>query len=464
MSFLILVLFSSCQNKMKLDGNLISLKNEELNFYNENDTLDSYKFPIPRIKTLYFHSDDYEREYIDIVYNNGYAKTYCITQKRIESDRIYYELDSEKVLYILREDKSNVVFWSKKWTEFQHTDFSKYHQTQYYTISSITNSKESPLLNTPSFDEIHLYRTNGEIRGNVKYVSHTTYVRKQIFGEDSLILMKHYKMQYDNNAKLLNVKYENKYFKETLYSCEYADKENIISENRGTIKVKYENNKGQLKNEVSFYNKNKKIAYINTTLNLNNELAERDYYKSYNIYGGNSEIYLDRKIKYKKEYNGIICGIVYDGDGKELYKNKYDSNYSILDGRIDLGDYSEYFNPFIKYGTTETMRDCVVAFNGYNTEIQIENPYGGKTKDNTLSELLTYNENCDIVKKEIEYIEYWTPRDKHIRDKYIIIYKYDLKGNWIERHSILTSHMVDGKEAEVDSRGYIEYRNIEYFD
>ena len=229
------------------------------------------------------------------------------------------------------------------------------------------------------------------------------------------------------------------------------------------INGEFESNKEELKQTVSFYNKNEKVAYINKISNQNKELAECDYYKSYNIYGGNCEIYLDRKIKYKKDYSDCIYGIVYDGDGKELYKNKYDINYSVLDGRIDLGDYSEYFNPFVRYGTSETMRDCIVTFNGYNTDVKIDNPYGGKTRDNTLSEHLTYNENCDIVKREIEYMEYWTPRDKHIRDKYIIIYKYDLKGNWIERHSILTSHVVDGKEAEADLRGYIEYRNIEYF-
>ena len=109
---------------MSIDGNLISVENVVYNHYNVNDTLDKYNFPIPRIKTLYFHSDDYKREYVDIVYNNGYAKTYSITQKKIESHKIYYELDNEKVLSILNRDKNNVVFWSKKWTEYMHTDFS----------------------------------------------------------------------------------------------------------------------------------------------------------------------------------------------------------------------------------------------------------------------------------------------------------------------------------------------------
>ena len=461
-SFVFMLLFM-CSCQMSIDGNFISVEN-----FVSDDTLDKYNFPIPRIKTLYFHSDDYKREYVDIVYNNGYAKTYSITQKEIEYDNIYYELDNEKRLSVINLDKYNVVcivFSSMKRTEYMHTDFSKYHDYQSYTSSSISYSKESPIFNTPSFNEIHRYKTNGEVIGNVKSVSNTKYIRKEIFGEDSLIFMKRYNIQYDSNGNLLNVKYENEYFKETLYSREYDRNGNIISEHRGTTNVKYENNINELNQIVSFYDKNKIVAYMNMRYTPDKEFTECDYYDSYNNYSGNHEIYLDRKIKYKKDYNGCIYGTVYAGNGKELYKNKYDSDYSILDGRIDLGYYSEYFNPFERYGTYDTMRDCIVTYNGYNTDIKIKNPYGGKIKDNILSEHLTYNENCNIVKREIEYIEYWAPRDKqHIRDKYIIIYKYDLKGNWIERHSILTSHVVDGKEAEVDARGYIEYRNIEYFD
>lgn len=451
-----LLFICSCQ--MSIDGNLISVENVVYNHYNVNDTLDAYDFPIPRIKKLYFHTDDYNREYIDIIYNNGYAKTYSITKKEAKSDNIYYELDNEKVLSIIKRDKDNVVFWSKKWTEFQNTDFSKYHSDQHYTISSISYSKESPMFNTHSFNEILSYISRGEVVGSVKSVSHTTYVRKHLFGEDSLLFMKCYNMQYDKNGNLLNIKYKNEYYDKTLYSAEYDRDGNIILENRGTVNVKYENNKNELKQIVSFYDKNKKVAYRNITYNLNDELSECDYYKTY---GSDSKIHLDRKVKYKK-YHDCIYGYVYDGDGKELYRNKYDINYSLLDGCIDLGDYSEYFNPFCRYGTSDTKRDCSMTYNKYNTNIKVEYPYSiPKYEDVVLSEKLTYNEHCNIVKREVEVFDNWQ-RLKSC-DKYIFIYKYDLNGNWIERHAILTSHLIDGKETVVDSRGFIEYRKIEYF-
>ena len=297
-SFVFMLLFM-CSCQMSIDGNFISVEN-----FVSDDTLDKYNFPIPRIKTLYFHSDDYKREYVDIVYNNGYAKTYSITQKEIEYDNIYYELDNEKRLSVINLDKYNVVcivFSSMKRTEYMHTDFSKYHDYQSYTSSSISYSKESPIFNTPSFNEIHRYKTNGEVIGNVKSVSNTKYIRKEIFGEDSLIFMKRYNIQYDSNGNLLNVKYENEYFKETLYSREYDRNGNIISEHRGTTNVKYENNINELNQIVSFYDKNKIVAYMNMRYTPDKEFTECDYYDSYNNYSGNHEIYLDRKIKYKKD-------------------------------------------------------------------------------------------------------------------------------------------------------------------
>jgi hypothetical protein len=86
---------------MKIDGNLLSLESAPTSFI--ADSLDNYGFQIPKIKYLYFYSEEnyYNtiRDYVDIIYNNGYVKTCSISEKEESLDEIIYLLDNKTIIY-----------------------------------------------------------------------------------------------------------------------------------------------------------------------------------------------------------------------------------------------------------------------------------------------------------------------------------------------------------------------------
>ena len=439
------LMIAGCQ--MNLDGNLICLENLE---YNRSDTVDAYGFPILRLKNLYFHSDENNQEYIDIIYNNGIAKTYQVMIKDAGTDYISYRLDNHIILIIGNE----IVSFTNN--GFSNPEYSETQNSQYYTIASISNLNEAPTQISPSFNEIWTYENHGAVRGNVKAVSQAIYSKEQFFGEDSLVILKRYNMQYDRLGNLiyfseqLHSKYDDRYSQIISCSYNYDKNGNLVSENwnDGSLNVIYEKDKlnkkrsyNQGKNEIS------SIEIISDSISI----RECNYYKDKLI----------QKIKYTEDKNNAcIYGVVYSGwDGKELRKNKYDKNYSLLDGYIDFGLESEYFNPFRRlYSGSNTERKCNITSNGYNTIVEIEYPYSIEDYQNViLRDQLTFNDHCNLVEQVIVEQDYWEgTKERH----YIMVYKYDSKGNWIERQSILRNRVKNDK----DSREFIEYREIEYFD
>lgn len=459
--FLILLLICSC--KMKIDGNLISLESTPISLM--ADSLDNYGFLKPRIKYLYFYSKkssystNYE-EYVDIIYNNGYAKTCSISEKEESRDKIIYLLDNKKYyLSINKWSNGYYVFFSEfaysKRNENEYPNYDKYHSNESYSISSISKTNEYPLLAPPSFNDIQSYIKNGEVRGKVKSVSNKVFCVKEMFGKDSLILIKSYDLQYDKKGKLVSVKNNDL---SNIYT--YNNDGNIIKEYRKKydkeIRVDYSYNDSNLLESISFYKDNKKYAFSNQlySYDINMKLKSIDYYEIRGI--KNEHLKFDRKIKYE-EGEDYIFAIEYNRDGKEIRRNKYDKNYSLVHGLVDLGLESVNYNPLKSYDFIYTERKINVDNNKYNTKIELKYPY----VDQSSYELLTYNEDCNLVKSYItEEISY---SSNTMSNQYIMLYKYDSRKNWIERHSVLMYR--DNKYEDVNQlRGYIERRDIQYFE
>lgn len=462
--FFTLILFSSC--KMKIEGNLLSLESAPTSLM--EDSLDNYGFLKPRIKYLYFHSEEsyyntIYRDYVDIIYNNGYVKTCSISEKQESHDQIIYFLDNRKYyLSIKKYDNEYFVFFSEfahsKRNENQYINYDKYHSNESYAISSISKINEYPLLAAPSFNDIQSYIKNGEVKGKVKSVSNKVYSVKDIFGEDSLILIDSYDLQYDKEGKLVSVK--NKDFS-NLYV--YDQNGYLITEYRN--KDKYDEKiivdysyHNQLLKSISFYKDDSKYAFSNQiySYDSNMRLKEIDYYKRKSK--GIKDLRLDKKIKYEENGDYVIA-IEYDENGKEKRKNKYDKNYSIVQGLVNFRIESEYFNPFIsQIYYYNDRRKINVKKNKSNVEVELDSPY---EKDKEY-EVFTYNENCDIIKSYM-YGPIFKGTSAKMTNKFMMLYKYDSHKNWIERHSVLMYR--DNKyEGGNQLRGYIERRDIKYFE
>ena len=276
-----------------------------------------------------------------------------------------------------------------------------------------------------------------------------------MFGKDSLILIKSYDLQYDKKGKLVSVKNNDL---SNIYT--YNNDGNIIKEYRKKydkeIRVDYSYNDSNLLESISFYKDNKKYAFSNQLYNydINMKLKSIDYYEIRGI--KNEHLKFDRKIKYE-EGEDYIFAIEYDRDGKEIRRNKYDKNYSLVHGLVDLGLESVNYNPKKSYDFIYTERKINVDNNKYNTKIELKYPY----VDQSSYELITYNEDYNLVKSYItEEISY---SSNTMSNQYIMLYKYDSRKNWIERHSVLMYR--DNKYEDVNQlRGYIERRDIQYFE
>lgn len=462
--FFTLLFVSSC--KMKIEGNLLSLESAPTSLM--EDSLDNYGFLKPRIKYLYFHSEEsyyntIHRDYVDIIYNNGYVKTCSISEKQESHDQIIYFLDNKKYyLSINKWSNGYYVFFSEfaysKRNENEYPNYDKYHSNESYSISSISKTNEYPLFAPPSFNDIQSYIKNGEVKGKVKSVSNKVYSVKEIFGKDSLILIDSYDLQYDKDGKLVSVK--NKDFS-NLYV--YDQNGYLITEYRNKNKydekiiIDYSYN-NQLLKSISFYKNDSKYAFSNQiySYDSNMRLKEIDYYKRKSK--GIKDLCFDKKIKYEKSGDYVIA-IEYDENGKEKRKNKYDKNYSIVQGLVNFRIESEYFNPFIsQIYYYNDRRKINVKKNKSNVEVELDSPY---EKDKEY-EVFTYNENCDIIKSYM-YGPIFKGTSAKMTNKFMMLYKYDSHKNWIERHSVLMYR--DNKyEGGNQLRGYIERRDIKYFE
>lgn len=462
--FFTLLFVSSC--KMKIEGNLLSLGSAPTSLM--EDSLDNYGFLKPRIKYLYFHSEEsyyntIYRDYVDIIYNNGYVKTCSISEKQESHDQIIYFLDNKKYyLSIKKYDNEYFVFFSEfahsKRNENQYINYDKYHSNESYAISSISKINEYPLLAAPSFNDIQSYIKNGEVKGRVKSVSNKVYCVKDMFGKDSLILINSYNLQYDRNGKLISVNnkefsnlyiYDQNGFIITEYRNDYKDNEEI--------RVDYSYNDKLLKS-ISFYRDNSKYALSNQVYSYdsNMRLKEIDFYKTRS--SSIKDLCFDKKIKYV-ESGDYIIGVEYDENGKEIRKNKYDKNYSLVQGLVNFKMESEYFNPFIsQIYYYKGRRKINVKKNKSNIVVELDSPY---EKDKEY-EVFTYNENCDIIKSYM-YGDIFRGTSAKMTNKYMMLYKYDSHKNWIERHSVLM-YRENKYEGGNQLRGYIERRDIQYFE
>ena len=208
--FFTLILFSSC--KMKIDGNLLSLESAPTSFI--TDSLDNYGFQIPKIKYLYFYSEEnyYNtiRDYVDIIYNNGYVKTCSISEKRESLDKILYLLNNKEYYLSINKNSNGYFVFFSEFTRSKRNEneynYDKYYSNDYYIISSFSKINDLSQFTAPSFNDIQSYIKNGEVKGKVKSVSNKVYSVKEIFGEDSLILIDSYDLQYDKDGKLVSVK------------------------------------------------------------------------------------------------------------------------------------------------------------------------------------------------------------------------------------------------------------------
>ena len=453
--FLFTLLFI-CSCKMKIDGNFISL--EDISSRNESDTIDAHGFPIPKIKYLYLYKEqDYDyfekeyREYIDVFYDNGYVKTYRVRNKDYERDRIRFSFyNSDRYLYV---SKISVFFSdgirSSRLDDEKYPNYYNYHKREVYYISSVKNISDSSKFIAPSFNDIQSYIKNGEVRGNVKSVSNKVFCVKEMFGKDSIILINRYDMQYNKKGKMISL-----YNKDVSNTYEYDENESLISENRkrldDMIRVKYEYNDNQMIKKISYYRGNNKVSYVDKKYDSQMRLVEVDYYRKKNYY--KEGLILEKKIRFDDDID-YINGIEYDQYGRDIRKYRFDKNYSILKGRINFRIDDEYYNPFKNsiFYYIESRNISVKQYNS-NLQIKLESPY----EKSSSYEIFTYNKNGDIVKSEM--------KEGSVRrstlNEYMMLYKYDSHGNWIERHSVLIYR--DNKYEQI--KGYIERRDIQYFE
>lgn len=448
--FAITTLFiTGCE--MKLNGNLICLELES----SVDDTLDAYNFTIPQIKQIYR-----DKGYVSLIYDNDYTETKYIEEEIAEKDEIVLKLGNGKILHIYS-DSTVMLFVPDRFN-------SIYYPIQHYTIKSVSQIQEYQYPQTPTYNEIRNYELSGEVRGDVKSMITKEYQIKEMFGKDSLIFNFLHYFEYDKNSNLLCVKKSSKYSLNALnilHSYKYDDNRQLISERCYTSyereKITYDiDDKGKQK-RVSFYedsNSSKPSEYDLYKYDQANNLIEIENYH-YNEYI--DEYYLYRKEMFKKENEDNIISICYDAEGKEKYRNRYDSAYSVIEGLIYLDECKTNFV------FSKGLVECEVSARNPNTIVRYKYPYRIERShyDIVKDEETTYDINCNPIKKVVTI--YDTYSQVQSKSEYLILYKYDSHGNWIERNCILIEYKTNvggfsWDDAETQERGSITYREIEY--
>lgn len=449
--FAITTLFiTGCE--MKLNGNLICLEQRSY----VDDTLDAYNFTIPQIKQIYIDKGN-----VSLIYDNDYTETKYIEEEIAEKDEIVFKLINGKELHIYS-DSTVMLFVPQR----LYSLYTIYYPIQHYTIKSISQIQEYQYPKTPTYNEIRNYVLSGEVRGGVKSMTTKEYQIKEMFGKDSLIFNSLHYFEYDKNSNLLCVKESSKYYKNALcHSYKYDDNKQLISERCYTSyereKITYDIDGNGKPKKVSFYedyNSSKPSEYDLYKYDQANNLIEKENYH-YNEYI--DEFYLYRKEMFQKEYEDNIMSICYDAEGKAKYRNRYDSAYSVIEGLIYLDECKTNF--VFSKGFVE----CEVSARNSNTKIRYKYPYRIEKShyDIVKDEETTYDINCNPIKKVVTV--YNTYSQVQSKSEYLILYKYDSHGNWIERNCILIEYktsmgVFSWDDAETQERGSITYREIEY--
>lgn len=461
---LICVLMNSCQTN--LDGNCIVVKNA----YYQRDTVDSYGIPTFGIKYFSIEKDNVGNENIEITYNNNYIETLRVLEKITDSGTIHYTLEDSKTLSVFKKDNS-VLFTANSYARIYN-----------YEIVSISQISQQEVVSTPSFSEIMSYKRQGEAKDNVRYITNRVYCQKEMFGIDSLIYRGCHNTQYDIYGNLIYeyaedyAKYNNNANENGLLfsrSLTYDKNNHLVSERRdnrkGTLIVQYKSSENKQNETILYYNnltKNYPIAIRENRYTTDFQLKEtefREYWSYDNTY------HLDHKIIYKNNsYDDNIYGIVYDHNGTEKRKIIYNKDLSPIEGIIEFGEYGEYSDPFNTYKenfSSDAIRKLTIKKNRLNTIISLKYPwkdYGDPVFNRFVSnDEITYDSNFNPIKRVVTIYDksYENPVST---DEYVITYKYDQYGNWIVRHSVLTSHKRNGKVEKFPWKGFVEFRDIEY--
>ena len=466
--FIIIALFICNACQMKLNGNLVCVDDA---YYDRSTNNGSEGAPTLRIRKIHISKDESGNESIVLTYNNNCNESLRVIDKSTTSNSIWYTLQDKKTLSFSKQD--NAVVYTA----------NSYAQIENYVIASVSNiiqEEENSLL---SFNDIIAYKSHGEAKGNVKYISNRIYCKKELFGEDSLIYRGCHNSQYDRHRNLIyEYAEDNAYYNSNrsdyglLFSRSLSyDKNNrLVSErrndNKGTTVIEY--SRADNENEVvSYYDYSRSsspIAIRKNKYTIDHKLKETEFLK----YWGYTQTYhLDKKIIYKQHsYEDCIYGIVYDHEGVEKRKDKYDKNFSPIQGIIEFGEYSEYFDPFNIYKedySSQAIRDFNIKHDNNNITVVLKYPWR-EFGDPVYRRFVADDETIyDGIGNPIKRIITTYDETEHYNtsvDVYYILYKYDSQGNWIERHSILTSHKRNGKEEPAPWKGFIEYREIEYFE
>ena len=453
---------SSCQTN--LDGSHIVVKNA---FY-DNDTLDSYGFPTLRINHLYFEKDKYGNESVEITYSNHYIEKSSVLDNSTSSGTTIYKLGNGTSIFFYKKE-GRIAFLPKS------------YDSQHYEIVSISKLSQREVAQAPTFNDIIAYKRYGEVKGCVKSITNRKYSQREMFGQDTLIYQGYYTTQYDTSGNLI-YEYVANYNSQTgnhkllfSHSLTYDKNNRLVSERRenrkGTFIVKYEQSVDKQSETISYYAdyvKDKPYVIRKNKYTVDSQLKETElleYWISDDTY------HLDQKVIYKGEnYANHVYGSVYDYSGTEKRRVKYDEDLSPLEGIIEFGEYSEYYDPYNTYKedySSQAIRRLSIENNSHNTTISLEYPW--REPSNPVighfvtDDKITYDENCNPIKRVFSTYDKSEPNPIST-DEYIYLYKFDQYGNWVERHSVLTAHKRKGEEEKVIWKGTIEYREIEYFD
>jgi hypothetical protein len=450
--FVIVGCNSSNSNKTKhinytLNGDFLTLEF----LCDSTDTLDAYGFAGPYLKNIYLHQYNGECR-ATLIFNNNHVEEYNVTEKTDEKTVLKLRTDDGKYVHI---DKVNqVVSYFSHHNSYTRTETSgAYYLVGCgdYKVTSVEQLELLPSKTAPSYNDIFEYRLNGEARGRVKKITTSFHARKKMFGQDTLLASRDVVREYNRAGKIVYCDDETKFD----FRFTYDENNRLIQRDYNRYTVKYEGKPEEGMSKM-YTNKEYLISYYGEDLMLKNQ--DRYVLNEYT-----NKYYLDEKIV----YNGRTS-IVYNSDGKERYKNKYDENMSLMNGYVTmndlfLGNYDVYGGEY-NMGGRDELRHCVVTNYGSTTNISFSYPFSRPRTDSefTYDDEITYDVNCNPTKRVVRYYDGYNK--EFTTDTYIMLYQYDEHNNWIARHEILVSHKKGSYQASPNIEAHVEYREIEYYE
>lgn len=428
-----------------LNGDFLTLEFQ----CDSTDSLDVFGFAGPYLKNIYIHQN-YGECRVTLIFNNNHIEEYNVTEKTEEKTKLYFKLDGGKTIHLDKENQ--VVSYFSHHNSFSRTESSASYYLLGcgdYKITSVTQKDQLSSNTAPSYNDIFNYRLNGEAKGKVKKITSNIHSRKKMFGQDSLLSPRVITREYNNAGNIISSNDETKF----AFRFEYDEIGRLTKRiYRGYI-VNYEGKPEDGSCKMSTKDEYQISTYDEGLIKSIDRYEFNKYSKEYE---------LDEKIV----YNGKTS-IVYNSDGEERYKNKYDDKMSLIEGYVAmndlfLGNWDVYGGEYNIGGRTE-LRHCRVTHNGPTTKISFTYPYSRPTTDVgtfTYDDEITYDLNCNPTKRVVRYYDSYNR--EFTTDTYIMLYKYDEHGNWIARHEILVSHKKGSYETYLNAEAYVEYRDIEY--